>query len=1809
MSNNESFSQKFEAVKIDIQGLREDLEKSDIDIEKLQKELVQKIIDIKKDINDFKQYTRIENIAPVYNLEDALFVILDSNPDLLNAYLNQIKGHLDADLLLSFHQAGVIVDSEFVKRFTLEKVYNKKYSEALIKLSEAGIRIDSETIRFLSCIKVNHEKYVDTLIMFHELGAKIDFFFIGALSGVELNNEHFIDTLVKLQKLGIVIDSNFFRNNVVRMLKNEDNVNTLITFKQAVDIDNFSLDSLKSWDKEYIDALIKLHKAEIDIDGSFLWHFDLARSQNQDYIDALIKFHQAGIKVDGKLVKNFFIQQATKAGYVNAMIKMRQSEEIDSELIAYFYPRKFKEEGYVDVLMSLQKEGIKINRSLIKALDSRRVKDEIYLKNLIALHKAGIEINGELVKELYTDKGKDENYIKTLIMLHQAGIKVDSRLIDGFSVEEFKQEQYINAILKMHQAGIEVEPLCRNFNEFTINKLDFFIELHQAGFKVDNNLFNDYFWCKNSASLVKDNIEIFDDLRKIGVRCYDEYLIQSLGSEKMNQAYVDVVVELYNKIGIISFSLSVQKSKDKNYIDTLVKLHQAGIEIDGKFIENFTLEKAKDKIYVQELFALCKLGLTITSSLLSYLTFARIKDKACVERLFILQKLGASFDVNLVKLLESAEVGDKVYMDNIVKFCSLREESDLIKVLTPEKLKNKYYVDVLIKLQKFGIKITDSLIECLTLEKASDENYVNALIVLSSVGINFYGVLEYCPENTLDSVCVNNFIKLDQAGIELYYCLKDFPREKFTNTDYVNALIKLHQGDIEIKHELVLNLTIKKATTVEYIDALISLYKTGSRIREYLLKYFSIEKAENKDYVKILIKLAQAGFDVDGSFVYSFSFEKAENKNYIDKLIKLAQAGFDVDGFFVDSLSIEKAENKDYVKILIKLAQAGFDVDGSFVRVFSIEKAVNEDYVKSLIRLGLAGIKLDDGFISNFVLEKGVNKDYVDALIIFFTNLNICSFERASFIDELPLEEGVNGEYAKKIVQLNKINLKLRTEGFYQFFKPEKINNENYFNALVAFINGEDVSEFLIKNNENNNLLIIEAFCDGLNVVKNFSKKSCVSFLEKTNQFTQAEKQHLFLGLLKVEKIDFIPLVENFSAEFIFWNINNLNVEKDVNIDKTKKTMMSFRLLMRFVDNFPNSSSIADISKLFEDILFEGKELPITDIEALNKIYSAIGFLFLKKGTPEQFDKILTYAESDKNKIARFLTTNLSIGLRRGSFKYRKYAERIEKLKQSQNLLPDAPPRKEILADGKFVSYIYFGQEEFFRSWEADLFERPEYGWKREDRKEEMVYIMHGAKTDKDGKNIPIEVHIPKTFGSNNEKVFEKMNDPNVDYVQYVGHAGGRNQLSSAIQSAYKKYAIKESDQSKIFVGQACWSFKSYAPHIKRVFPYAQYIGTKDISNIVEGQNVFEVILDGVLRDQNWDQIAEEMRKRPSPFIKKNGRWTLPKKTRGITSSNYVLPNDPKILDVIDSDGDGIPDSRDNAHNLIISRFRSEETCDPTLPNSNEQPGHRPLDILNVVDRTREVFFPFVNLGVDESANRYNVQGWHHENDDRNQDLLRIRTDFYGNQNDFMEINGQMMPVLNLDLSFNARFMRASDRALVLMAMKEVGDYLYANYDVDQWKRDFKEGNIRDHDEYELNKEEPDKTKGKEATLYASIVDLMRAFQMPQNRDNFEIYRDLYESFRQKYEISSEIDFITAYQFVWSKAYAGNKDYWRDDTYLRPLYDKYTEYSQKIKNPEQMKDDPHFAKYEELKQKGKDNDTISQHLACEDLMKKLRGKL
>ena len=636
-----------------------------------------------------------------------------------------------------------------------------------------------------------------------------------------------------------------------------------------------------------------------------------------------------------------------------------------------------------------------------------------------------------------------------------------------------------------------------------------------------------------------------------------------------------------------------------------------------------------------------------------------------------------------------------------------------------------------------------------------------------------------------------------------------------------------------------------------------------------------------------------------------------------------------------------------------------------------------------------------------------------------------------------------------------------------------------------------------------------------------------------------------------------------------------------------------------------------EIEASFWRVFSEEQKLVIKDLEIRNNIYTAIGNYFLRNGTPEQFEQLLGYAETERTKLARFLAINLSIGVKQG--KYEEYAQRVEALKQKQNLLPEKPPTKEILADGKFIAYIYFGDKSSFNTWEADLFHRPEYNWQKEDRADEMIYVISGAKKDQSGKLVPIEVHIPKTFGENNERVFEKMNDRKVDYVQYVGHAGGRNQLSNAIQTAYEAYAVQQSDQAKIFVGQACYSFKNYAPDIKRIFPYAQYIGTKDTSNIAEGQNIFEVVLDGVLHDREWGSrekgketgVYKDMLDRPSPFIKKKGRWTLPKKTRGITASNYVLPNDPEILNVIDSDGDGVPDSKDTEYNLIVSKFRSEETCNPSLPAPNEQPGHRPLDILNVIDRTREVFFPFVNLDISEYANDYNIQGWYSEYDDQRTNLLKIYRNG-GEQNNFREVGDRVLPVLSLEIQFNTRFMRASDRALVLMAMKEIGDYLYKNYDVAKWKRDYKEGTVKDYSEYSLEKPKALAAKEKEVVFYSSIIDLMRAFQMPQNRDNFEAYRDLYESFKEKHEIPAELDFVTAYQFAWSKTYAGNKDYWKEDTYLKPLYDNYKEYLTKLKKPTQLKTDPHFKKYRELKKKGKDNDTIAQYLACEDVMKKVR---
>ncbi|MBU1151404.1 hypothetical protein KJ632_01085, partial [Patescibacteria group bacterium] len=501
----------------------------------------------------------------------------------------------------------------------------------------------------------------------------------------------------------------------------------------------------------------------------------------------------------------------------------------------------------------------------------------------------------------------------------------------------------------------------------------------------------------------------------------------------------------------------------------------------------------------------------------------------------------------------------------------------------------------------------------------------------------------------------------------------------------------------------------------------------------------------------------------------------------------------------------------------------------------------------------------------------------------------------------------------------------------------------------------------------------------------------------------------------------------------------------------------------------------------------------------------------------------------------------------------------------------------------------------------------------------EFIYIFRGKKRRKGGKRVEIEVIIPKTYENNNEKVFEKMSDPTVGYIQYVGHAGGRNQLSNAIEDARKKYGNKIISQPKIFVGQACWSFKNYAPSIKRIFPYSHYIGTKEISNVVEGQNLFEDILNGVLEEKSWAEIYKKMKKRPHPFEKtKDGKvknWKIEEYTKGLVASNYVMPDSIENLQTLDSDGDGIPDSRDRQYNLIASTVNYEESCNPSMPGAIEQPQQSLNDQINYVNQYLEKLFkytssdvvPFVSVDLYEDSNpAYDIYGWYEGSDDAKQNLVKINSTYVENIEDLR--TDSYKEQLQLKISFNHRYMKASPKALTMMAMKEIYEYLYKNIDLEKMneeneKADGNKDKIIYKDQKELN------TEDKEKIFYLSMVDIMRGFHMPQNKDKKDVYENLFLTFKEKYKIPEELTFDMAFQFVWSKKYAGNKETWHEDPDLSPLYQKYQEYNEKIKHPDEMKEDPHFTKYEELKKEKKDNDTIAQILACEELIQKINSLL
>jgi peptidoglycan hydrolase-like protein with peptidoglycan-binding domain len=198
-----------------------------------------------------------------------------------------------------------------------------------------------------------------------------------------------------------------------------------------------------------------------------------------------------------------------------------------------------------------------------------------------------------------------------------------------------------------------------------------------------------------------------------------------------------------------------------------------------------------------------------------------------------------------------------------------------------------------------------------------------------------------------------------------------------------------------------------------------------------------------------------------------------------------------------------------------------------------------------------------------------------------------------------------------------------------------------------------------------------------------------------------------------------------------------------------------------------------------------------------------------------------------------------------------------------------------------------------------------------------MAKTFRGA----NGQDMPVKVQITKTYAEDKRperRLFNDMNDPNVQMEMYTGHSNlGGNVLGALANGP----GMQQGD--KWVIDWMCRG-KQVLADVYNKYPNAAYTTTTDPAYVIQSDKFLNAMLQGIADRKSYDQIWNDL-----------GR-------SGFSQTGmFMKPNDPRILKVRDLDNDGKVD---------ISELSGVDPLYnvPSVKVSNNQPYLQPQQGLNL---------------------------------------------------------------------------------------------------------------------------------------------------------------------------------------------------------------------------------------------------------------------
>lgn len=374
-------------------------------------------------------------------------------------------------------------------------------------------------------------------------------------------------------------------------------------------------------------------------------------------------------------------------------------------------------------------------------------------------------------------------------------------------------------------------------------------------------------------------------------------------------------------------------------------------------------------------------------------------------------------------------------------------------------------------------------------------------------------------------------------------------------------------------------------------------------------------------------------------------------------------------------------------------------------------------------------------------------------------------------------------------------------------------------------------------------------------------------------------------------------------------------------------------------------------------------------------------------------------------------------------------------------LYPPKPPYDKWLKDGKISIVHYTDDNGSPRADNVQLY--VDRGFKKKENADGSTLLTRKAKDGKPAMEVTIP---PAPTHDKPPSLFEKMGDASVDMIIYAGHAGYGKRVEDALSKG-----VSGTGDGKLVMLLQCYGEGSIES-VKRTFPDAQLMSTREASDDNYDLPLLENMLDGFDKGSGYDTIVKGNTREFNSWVS-----TLEPARPGEEGMNaddiqfykdhpvethYFFPNSRKVMiEKLDRDRDGVQDVGDTMFNVVYpKRTDAAGGYDPLDPGA-------PLDGLEGTAVTAAV--GQLNLFARYAVLPQGLLG----NTPWNPEVFQPAGFFEGSSNDLKAFKFEVDQANGkIKVQVNSNFAHAPAEAMGRMLALEAGQFLSGQANLDKNK-------------------------------------------------------------------------------------------------------------------------------------------------------------